>query len=520
MPKKGITIKGRIGLAIGFLAVLLASNSLIGLVGLTRASDALKDNYANDMPTVVSIGNSEIYAAREWLALYRAGFLIGTSEVGPTIERAKLMHAQSDTWWKKYLALPRNANEESLAKRVAAQRVVYFDTAADLATTISAGDSTKISDIAKQMQTAYRNLAASDDDLVKLEFDLAKQDYDSAQSVVSFFRMSSIGALVIGLTASLLSFLTLRSAIARPLAEALDHFEAIAAGDLRRSMVVRSFDEMGQLTEGIAKMQASLVETVRIVRAGSESIEMATQEIAAGNIDLSSRTEEQASTLQETASSMDELTSTVRQNAESVRHASELAASASEIANRGNALVGRVVDTMAEIHQSSARIADIIAIIEGIAFQTNILALNAAVEAARAGEKGSGFAVVAGEVRSLAQRSAMAAKDIKALIASSTERVSSGKNLVEDAGRTMSEIFTAVLRVASIMDEIATASEEQSRGIGQVAHAVAQMDEVTQQNAALVEEAAAAAQSLEDQASQLKRIVALFQISGSDNHKV
>ncbi len=318
--------------------------------------------------------------------------------------------------------------------------------------------------------------------------------------------------MALGLLAAFFSYVTLSRAIGRPLADALGHFDAIAAGDLRRPVVIQSHDEMGQLLDGIARMQRSLIETVRSVRGGSESIATATRQIAAGNLDLSSRTEEQASALQETASSMEELTGTVKQNADNARQASSLAANASEIANKGSAVVGQVVGTMGEINQSSARIADIISIIEGIAFQTNILALNAAVEAARAGEEGRGFAVVAGEVRSLAQRSSAAAKEIKELIDTSVERVQSGSALVDQAGRTMTEIIGAVQRVTDIMGEIAAASEEQSSGIDQVARAVTQMDEVTQQNAALVEEAAAAAQSLEDQAGKLRTAVAVFQL--------
>jgi methyl-accepting chemotaxis protein-1 (serine sensor receptor) len=321
---------------------------------------------------------------------------------------------------------------------------------------------------------------------------------------------------VVGLLAALFSYLTLSRAIGRPLGEALGHFDAIAAGDLRRPVTIRSHDEMGQLLEGIAKMQRSLTETVRSVRGGSESIATATRQIAAGNLDLSSRTEEQASALQETASSMEQLTGTVKQNADNARQASSLAANASEIANRGNTVVGQVVGTMGEINQSSTKIAEIISIIEGIAFQTNILALNAAVEAARAGEEGRGFAVVAGEVRSLAQRSSAAAKEIKELIDTSVERVRSGSALVDQAGRTMTEVIGAVQRVTDIMGEIAAASEEQSSGIDQVARAVTQMDEVTQQNAALVEEAAAAAQSLEDQAGKLRTAVAVFQLEEGD----
>ncbi|HEM7843587.1 TPA: HAMP domain-containing protein, partial [Burkholderia multivorans] len=304
--------------------------------------------------------------------------------------------------------------------------------------------------------------------------------------------------------------------IGRPLDEALTQFEAIAAGDLHSELTVTSHDEMGQLLAGLARMQASLVTTVRTVRSGSESIASGIKQIAAGNADLSSRTEEQASALQETAASMDELTGTVMQNAENAHQASSLAAHASDIANKGSTVMSQVVVTMGDINQSSTQIADIITIIEGIAFQTNILALNAAVEAARAGEQGRGFAVVAAEVRSLAQRSSAAAKEIKELIQTSVTRVQTGTTLVSDAGRTMSEIIGAVQRVTDIMGEIAAASKEQSSGIEQVARAVTQLDKVTQQNAALVEEAAAAAQSLEDQAGALTAAVSVFRLNDGE----
>jgi methyl-accepting chemotaxis protein-1 (serine sensor receptor) len=415
-------------------------------------------------------------------------------------------------WWKKYMDLPRGPDEERLAQDVVAKRDALHQQLDAFAAIVAANDQSKLVDGAKRLQAAYSELANSDDALRKFQFASAKDGYDAAQSSFELFRLVSAGALLIGVLAAAISYLTLSRAIARPLDAALGHFDAISAGDLRRPVVVTSRDEMGQLLEGIARMQRSLTETVRTVRSGSESIATATREIAAGNIDLSSRTEEQASALQETASSMEELTGTVKQNADNARQASSLAANASEIANKGSAVVEKVVGTMGDINQSSAKIADIISIIEGIAFQTNILALNAAVEAARAGEEGRGFAVVAGEVRSLAQRSSAAAKEIKELIDTSVERVQSGSALVDEAGRTMTDIIGAVQRVTDIMGEIAAASEEQSSGIDQVARAVTQMDEVTQQNAALVEEAAAAASSLEDQAGKLRQAVAVFHL--------
>ncbi|CAJ5298113.1 methyl-accepting chemotaxis protein [Burkholderia pseudomallei] len=285
----------------------------------------------------------------------------------------------------------------------------------------------------------------------------------------------------------------------------------IAAGDLTRPVAVRAGDGTSMMA-AMRDMQGRLRSTIGGIRRAAESIAAASHEIASGNHDLSQRTEQQAASLEETAASMEELTATVKQNAENARQASGLANNASEIALKGNDVVSRVIGTMGEINDSSRKIADIIGVIDGIAFQTNILALNAAVEAARAGEQGRGFAVVAGEVRSLAQRSATAAKEIKQLIDASVERVNNGSALVGQAGETMTEILQAVRRVTDIMGEIAAASEEQSSGISQVGRAVTQMDEMTQQNAALVEEEAAAASSLQEQAARLRESVSAFQV--------
>lgn len=308
--------------------------------------------------------------------------------------------------------------------------------------------------------------------------------------------------------------------IKRQLDQSLIAAEKMATGDLTARLQVERDDELGRLMSAINGIGAGLTSVVSNVRSGTETINVAAKEIAAGNTDLSNRTESQASSLEETASSMEELTSTVRQNAENARQANTLVISASDLAIRGGKVVGDVVHTMGSIKESSGKIVDIISVIDSIAFQTNILALNAAVEAARAGEQGRGFAVVASEVRTLAQRSASAAKEIKDLISDSVGKVDAGGKLVDEAGATMEEIVTSVKHVADIMGEITEASQQQSAGIEEVNQAITQMDEITQQNAALVEQAAAAAESLQEQALLLVQAVSVFKLSDSDFHRV
>jgi methyl-accepting chemotaxis protein len=321
---------------------------------------------------------------------------------------------------------------------------------------------------------------------------------------------------VLALVVALILCAVVTRSIVRPLQRVVDGANALAQGDLRVQVHVENHDELGNLAEAVNRAIGNLAGIVGGVKQASLAISSATEQVAAGNTDLSQRTEEQAASLEETASSMEELTATVRHNADNAQQASTLASSASEVAQRGGDEVGRVVETMQEISDSSAKVAEIIGVIESIAFQTNILALNAAVEAARAGEQGRGFAVVASEVRTLAQRSATAAREITELIGESVGRVNVGSQLVEQAGDTIREIVQSVKRVTDIMSEISAASHEQSTGIEQVNQAVSQMDQVTQQNAALVEEAAAAAQSMAEQAQALRDSVAIFKLD--DRH--
>ncbi|CAB3728312.1 Methyl-accepting chemotaxis protein I [Achromobacter deleyi] len=333
---------------------------------------------------------------------------------------------------------------------------------------------------------------------------------DRSQNTYTTARVSSIVLLSVAVLLAVLCWAFIRRGVLLPLQDAGRHFDRIAAGDLTQRVDARSNNEIGLLFSAVRRMQDGLTRTVTTVRQGVEEINVGAAEIAAGNANLSSRTEEQAAALEETAATMEQLAATVKQNAENAAQANQLAAVSMEVAQRGGHSVGQVVATMQGISDSSRRIADIVSVIDGIAFQTNILALNAAVEAARAGEQGKGFAVVAGEVRTLAQRAAQAAKEIKALIETSVDTVAAGSAQVSAAGQTMEEIVTSVQRVADIMGEISAASAEQAGGIDQVTLAVSQMDEVTQQNAALVEEASAAASAMEDQARRLSEATAVF----------
>ncbi|MBL8307338.1 MAG: MCP four helix bundle domain-containing protein [Rubrivivax sp.] len=341
--------------------------------------------------------------------------------------------------------------------------------------------------------------------------DQAEKEVEDTVALTNWvLLLTTVGS---ALAAGLMGWWITRSIVV-PLHQAVQVAETVAQGDLGSRIEVTSQDETGQMLAALKRMNEALLNIVGTVRANAESVATASAQISQGNTDLSQRTEEEASNLQQTAASMEQITATVKHNADTARQASQLAASASGVATQGGEVVGRVVATMDEISASSKKIADIIGVIDGIAFQTNILALNAAVEAARAGEQGRGFAVVAGEVRSLAQRSAEAAREIKTLINASVEKVETGSALVGDAGRTMGEIVTQVARVRDMLDEINTGSVEQSKGVSQIGEAVHQLDQVTQQNAALVEESAAAAESLRHQAVQLTEAVSFFKVGG------
>lgn len=451
--------------------------------------------------------------------LNRAGirYMMDQNNIGSGATVAELMQiaskslGEAEKRWTEYEALPRDPRQsEAAALEIKRNYDIYHGALAELIQLLGAG---KINDFFDQptqgyqdgFEKAYVNYLQQNDSLYDLAVKDSNASYTQAMWIL-FAVMIAVLAVIISV------WLGVRKTLISPLNRLIDSIRHIAGGDLVKRIDVESHNEMGELAHSLRHMQGELARTVGEVRQGADAIYSGASEIAMGNNDLSSRTEQQAASLEETAASMEELTATVKQNAENARQASHLALSASETAQKGGKVVDNVVQTMRDITASSQKIADIISVIDGIAFQTNILALNAAVEAARAGEQGRGFAVVAGEVRNLAQRSAQAAREIKSLIEDSVNRVDLGSTLVESAGETMDEIVNAVTRVTDIMGEIASASDEQSRGIDQVGLAVAEMDRVTQQNASLVEESAAAAAALEEQASRLTQAVAVFRI--------
>ncbi|SPA40619.1 MCP: Methyl-accepting chemotaxis protein, chemotaxis sensory transducer [Cupriavidus taiwanensis] len=514
-------------LVAGFLvvAVIGAVMGLLGVVNMGRMADWTGKIYNDDLRALKAVQDANInlvYASRSQIALLSASTMgertVEKEQIAKSLaamdERIRQVAGAFEKPEGK--ALVKQYQDLSPAFRARMEKYVELVSKQPLDT--SQFESQVFSESADLLKDSHA-LEAVMLQMVKRRDDRARNNMEEARSVYDETRLWMLGLVLGGLALSVLLGVLLARALSRQLGGEPAYAAAIAAriaeGDFSQPVATRAGDK-GSLVFAMQQMQQQLSRMVRDFKASAESIGSASREIAAGNNDLSQRTEQQAASLEQTASSMEELTSTVRQNADNARQASGLAANASDTALRGGEVVGRVVQTMDEINDASKKIVDIIGVIEGIAFQTNILALNAAVEAARAGEQGRGFAVVAGEVRSLAQRSANAAKEIKGLIGDTVERVDNGSALVGQAGKTMDEIVQAVKRVTDIMGEISAASAEQSSGIEQVNQAVAQMDEVTQQNAALVEEAAAAAGALEEQAGRLQSAVATFRLAAED----
>jgi len=511
------TIRTRLIATMTLLGLLIVLVGVSGLYGMRLINNGLREVNDNTLPSAIAIANAQLGLSRARLVVDRVTLHPEAPDAGKTLKRAEHFLAESDKAWAAYQALPQDAEEAGLARAMDAERKSFIDQAfKPLIKSLKDGDTARADQITMTlMQPLFTKLSDRANALTAFQDRSAAEQYADSQRAYGRQLWTTAAAIGAGVLFIAVACVALLRAILQPLRQAMAHFERIAEGNLSHRIETGGAGEMAALLQGLAAMQARLADTVRGVRDGTAAMATATNEIANGNLDLSRRTEQQAASLEETASSLEQLTAAVRQSADNARQSSQMAQQASTVARQGGALVGEVVDTMDAIRAASARIEDIIGVIDGIAFQTNILALNAAVEAARAGEQGRGFAVVASEVRNLAQRSAAAAKDVKALIADSVGKVDSGGRLVAQAGATMHEIVASIGRVTSIIGEISAAGQEQELGIGQINQAVAALDDVTQQNAALVEEAAAASESLKEQAETLAGMVAGFVLDGA-----
>jgi methyl-accepting chemotaxis protein I, serine sensor receptor len=510
----------KIKVASGLLCVLAAFCVLqlvtegLGFWSLTRTHDDVGElsNIALKQADAVDRSTQALMDAR--INLSRAGtrMVKGGAEPADIVQHAREQLAAADESFAAFTNATKTGDENTARAAALAERYQKLHSAlTELAQDL---DSNNIQAFLDQPTQSYQDAyLAEQHNFARFTDAASRASLDSIDSHLALFRGVGVAILLLLVVGTAMVYLALKRGVVEPLEEAGHHFDRIAQGKLDQTIASRGTNEIGRLFSGLARMQASVARTVKTVRESADSIYLGADEIATGNADLSARTENQAASLEETASSMEELTATVRQNAEHAREANGLAQTALDATSQGSEVVNQVVEKMQGIARSSDKIAEIISVIDGIAFQTNILALNAAVEAARAGEQGRGFAVVAGEVRGLAQRSAQSAKEIKTLISESVAEIKGGSTLVEHAGAAMRNVSDSISRVTQMMAEISASSLEQSTGIEQVNQAVVQMDEMTQQNAALVEEAAAAAASLHQQTQHLKAAVSVFDIS-------
>ncbi|BCG02288.1 methyl-accepting chemotaxis protein (plasmid) [Paraburkholderia sp. PGU19] len=512
-----LKIGPRLGAGFGIVLLLLCAIGGVGLLQSSRIYDGTR-RIGNDwLPSVETLGTLRSHADDVRRLSLRELLSTDANQVRATrAQHADAVNAFASSL-NAYSKLISSPEEQQLYDSIKSSWASYLEVDAKIEKLIDAGEASAAE--ARQVaagdgSTRFTATLDQIDSDIKLNHQGSVDEVAKAQDAFQSARIWTVALSALALLVGAFIAVVITRSIVGPLRRSVDVAETVARGDLTAAIHVEGADELSQLLGALRNMNERLQDTVSRVRSSSESIATGSSQIAAGNTDLSQRTEEQAASLEETAASIEELTATVKQNAENASQGNALAARASETAARGGEVVSRVVDTMHGISTSSQQVAQIISVIEGIAFQTNILALNAAVEAARAGEQGRGFAVVAGEVRTLAQRSAAAAKEIKDLIGESVSRVNSGTALVDEAGRTMGEIVQSVRQVSDLMGEISAASGEQHRGIEQVNVAISQMDEVTQQNAALVEQASAATQSMASQAATLRELVSVFRLPG------
>ena len=518
MNKFIYTIRFKIIVVLGACITLMAAMGVMAIVGLARLNSNMSETYGGTVVPLAQI--SEVRAAQLNIRVKLRRIQI---EKTPATLDKMLPIVQSElatidkVWPQYYPAAVSNPTEREAADRADRALKELMTQTGNIITLLKAGKFDAASDLINSTASLSDalNLALSDD--TKINVLEAKQFADDGESTYKTLLMVTVALLSTGVLIAGGMSIYLMRVITRPLDRAVNIANRIAEGKLENRITVDIRGEFGLLLDALKTMDGKLSNTVRGIKASAESVTVASREIASGNLDLSARTEEQAASLEETAASMTQLTETVRQNADNARQANTLASGATDMAHAGNQAVQDMVASIGRISESSSKIRDITSVIEGIAFQTNILALNAAVEAARAGEQGRGFAVVASEVRSLAQRSATAAREIKELISTSVAMIQGGSKQATDVGVTIGQVKQAIRQVADIVGEIAAASEEQSRGIEQVNQAVTQMDDVTQQNAALVEQAAAAAQSLEEQSSKLLDAVLVFSTTQTES---
>ena len=512
-----LKISTRLVVLIGIMSALLIGVGAIGLSGISQTNTALKSLYEDRTVAVGQLADINRLNLLNRLAIANTLIDPTPSEITKETAEVEANILVIGKVWTAYMATTLTTEESRLARQLEQDREKLAQEGlrpAVVALRANDVDSARQL-IFEKIRPLFGPVQTGINALIQLQLEVARQDYEAALTRYDTIRLWSIGSMVVGLFTAVLLGLALIRSISRSLHHAVEVSNGIALGSLDQVIHSQGRDEVAELLRALVAMQTNLAKVVGTVRIGSEGVATASAQIAAGNHDLSARTESQASALEQTAASMEQLNATVRHNADSAAKANFLAQNASSTAVQGGEVVAEVVHTMKGINDSSRKISDIISVIEGIAFQTNILALNAAVEAARAGEQGRGFAVVASEVRSLAGRSAEAAKEIKSLIHASVERLEKGTALVDRAGVTMTDVVNGIKHVTDLMGEISAASKEQSQGVAQVGEAITHMDQVTQQNAALVEEMAAAASSLKSQAQHLVGTVAIFKLTGA-----
>ena len=512
---KNLKITTRLTATLVMLVAIIVGLSGLALWQMGKMRDSTHEITANWLPSAGLVNAMDTNTSDFRLGEVRHVLSTDDAEMAGLEKEIAAVKADFDKNHDAYVKLISSDEERKLYESFAADWKSYLAMHEQLLAVSRKNETERArAMLNKESQPIFDRFSATLQKMVELNNKGGADESVKADGAYAQARTSLVLGVLMALAIAAIAGLWLVRSIARPLANAVAAADRVAAGDFTQAIQADGDDEAARVLKALSRMQSSLSSVVADVRANSESVATGSAQIAQGNQDLSQRTEEQASALQQTAATMEQLNTTVRNNTDSAKQASQLAQGASTIAAKGGEVVGQVVSTMQGISDSSRKIGDIIGVIDGIAFQTNILALNAAVEAARAGEQGRGFAVVASEVRSLAQRSAEAAKEIKSLIGRSVEQVEQGTVLVDQAGKTMGEIVGSIKRVSDIVAEISLASQEQSLGISQVGDAVSQMDRVTQQNAALVEESAAAAESLKGQAQQLVQAVAVFKLSG------